>query len=127
MVLAQAAEVMSPMRFMLSGNVSWLLAIGVVASACGVVNLVRGAERGYVLAQALLSLVPGVIAMASIYVACGRFAELAAAKAAPTPAELAASVGPAFSMGFFGLGCTLVPLVLAVCALWKLCGGNAVG
>ncbi len=119
-MLAQTqTAVLSPLRFLLNAGGLPLLAFGLVFGIWGVMNFVRPRSSGHILAQCLLSLIPGIIAMVAVYVACCDFTELATAETAPKPAEIAKVTGYSMSIAFFGLASTIVPVAIGLCALGK--------
>lgn len=126
-MLAQAESVISPVQFFLLAGGLPLLAFGIVFSLWGLWNVIKPPGAGWIVAQVVLSLIPGIIAMIAIYAANTEFAELATAEIAPKPAALAAVAGRSMSYGFLGLLSTIVPVLLGAIAFGRRCARLAPG
>lgn len=84
----------------------------------GFVNLVLIRNRGLLTAQALLSFVPLVMALFSMFNGLASFLEMAsAAGAGPRPEVMANTVVHAIACGIFGAASTGVPAVIGIAAL----------
>lgn len=119
-MLAQSqTAVLSPIQFFLFAGGLPLLACGITFSLWGLWNIVRPRNASPILSQIVLSLIPGIIAMAGIYVACTEFTEMASLTTPPKPAVFAGVAGRAMSYGFMGLLSTIVPVLLGVVAVRK--------
>lgn len=123
-MLAQGrTEVLSPLQFLLAAGGLPLLSFGIVFSIWGIWNIFRPTSTTSILSQLVLSLIPGIIAMAAIYFACTEFTAMASATTPPAPAVLAGTAGRAMSYGFMGLLSTILPVLLGVVAIRKHVGG----
>lgn len=120
-MLAQVTAVQTPLQFLLSAGGFPLLAFGLGFSLWGLWNVFKLPGAGLIVAQVVMSLIPGIIAMVAIYAACIDFTELATAQNAPTPATFAAVTGRAMSYGFCGLLATIVPVLLGAIAFHRQC------
>ena len=94
-------------------------ALGLFLSLFGVVLVAIPKSRLAITIYALLSLLPGLLAMVAIYSACGKLVEISLSTTAPKPAEFAAMTAHAMSCGFLGILGTLLPTILAVVAFWR--------
>lgn len=121
---ASAAQQINFFQFILSAGGLPLVASGLVFCIWGVVNIVRVPKPGWILAQAW-SCLPGVFAMIAIYSAYQSFATIATSPTQPKPTEIAAVVGAAFSHGFLGIACSLVPITLGLVAFGRYFAKNS--
>lgn len=122
MPVSEETVVMPPVQFLLSGGGRTLLAFGLTFSIWGIWNIMKPARAGLIVAQIVLSLIPGVIAMAEIFTSCTDFMEMATSEPAPKPAEFAAVAGASMSFGFLGLLATVAPVFLGCVAIHRHCG-----
>lgn len=114
---SDTAAVLSPLRFLLSTSGTPLIASILLFSLWAIWNVFKPPQEPWMLAQIVLSLIPGVATLFAIYAAAAEFADLAMAETAPKPAELEAATGRAMSYGFVGLLSTIVPILLGAIAL----------
>lgn len=111
--------VASPMRLLLNFEAIPLLACCIVFTLWAIWNLCRPPGARWILAQVMLSLVPGVIALVGIYATVIDFAEMAQSQMAPKPSAMASVINRAMSFGFWGLLAILLPVFLGAIALLK--------
>lgn len=110
------AAVLSPLRLLLSNAGAPLIATGMLFSLWAIWNVFKPPQERWMLAQIVLSLISGVVALFAVYAAA---TDLATAESAPKPTEFATAAGRAMSYGFVGLLSTIVPILLGAIALGR--------
>ncbi|KAA5543147.1 hypothetical protein FYK55_12755 [Roseiconus nitratireducens] len=93
-----------------------LLGLGLLLAAIGIVLIIWPLRRAsFVLV--LLSILPAVLGLITVYSAAVDYGEMAGLSTPPKPAEFAAATSRAMSSSFFGLLGTIVALIPSLAAV----------
>jgi hypothetical protein len=107
---------MSNLTYLLQAGGLPFLVMGVIMGIVGLILLLKPRRTVTAAIYAFVSLLPGVIALISVYTACSEFVEMGSSPAPPKPAELFGVIGRAMGRCFYGLLATLIPMLLAIIA-----------
>lgn len=100
-----------------AGGLSVLL-LGLALTVWALINIAWPRSAASIFLQCLLSLIPAIIAVSSIYGAHSRFMDLLVTDIAPERGELS-SIAFGMSVGIGGTVATLVPVAIGLCAFWR--------
>lgn len=113
------APQMSTIVYLLRSGGSPFLAFGLLLAIAGIVLILIRPSRTLVLIYAVVSLIPGLLAMVAVFGACSEFIEMSGSPQLLKPTDFANVAGRGMSCGFFGLFSTLISSLLAALAFFR--------
>lgn len=97
-----------------------VISMGVVFSVLAIFLLLFARNRSLIAVLSFFTLLPGLIALISVFTGFQEFQALAVAPTTPKPAVFANSVGKILAAGFWGLLSTIIPVSLSLFALLRV-------
>lgn len=115
---AQIEQISNLACLLKSGGLPFLV-MGLVLGIAGLILLLKSRRRSTAAVFAVVSLLPGFIAMILVYMACSEFVEMGTSPTIPKPAEVFGIIGRAMGRCFYGLLATLISMLLAIIVLLR--------
>lgn len=102
-----------------------VVAVGLILVVIGIILVVSSKSRMAAKVYALVSPLPGILALVAIHGAHSRMATMASSSVAPKPAEFMGAVSAAVTAGFSGLIATILAMGLAIVAISRVSSRSA--